>query len=433
MRKHLSAAIVLMAVGLAWVPARTAAAQQSSQTGYSLSEYNAFQGCQSEKDNQKRIACLDGFMAQYPNSKLRQYVYLLYYQTYYLMKNYGKSLDNIDKLVALGDNADLATRVAAIQNRVQVFGQGFDAKAADAHDQLTKARDASLLGLKLLPELKKANSAVTDDQAKGVAVALQTFVGTIDMQLKDSAAAVDAFKAVLAMNPSDALTNYRLGLAYLQATPPQSLDGFWALARAIDLKVDNADKVKDYLRKSMLNYEQPNCDSLVDAQVSELLQLAANTQDRPASYSIPAAADLQKVAQESTVLTLLADLQAGGDKAKTTWLALCGLEFPGVGGKVIDVNATAEAVVFHVFTSGNQDEMQNAATANMEVKVVGQPEAARLAKDDPITFQGTVASYDAQPFMLHWDKAKVDPSVIPAEKEQGKRAPRKAPAKKPAE
>jgi len=429
MRKHLNTTAIILTAALLASAAARAGAAQGAQTSYTLPEYNAFQACQAEKDAQRRISCLDGFLNQYPNSTLRQYVFLLYYQTYYQLKNYNRSLDNIDKLVALGDKADLATRISAIQNRVQVFALAYDAKAADAHDQLTKSRDASLLGLKLLPELKKANAAVTDDQLKAVALALQTSLGTVNMQLKDSAAAVDAFKAVLAMNPSDALTSYRLGLAYLQASPPQSLDGFWALARAINLKVQDSDKVKDYLRKSILNYEQPNCDTLVDAQLSELLQLAANSQERPASYSIPAAADLQKIAQESTVVTMLADLQGGGDKAKMTWLALCGLEFPGVGGKIIDVNSAADSVTFHVFTSGNQDEMQNATTANMEVKVVGQPEAARLAKDDPITFQGTVASYDAQPFLLHWDKAKVDPSVIPEEKE-GKRVPRKAPAKK---
>ena len=425
--------ILLTAVVLASLlahPAAAGGAQQTSQTSYTLPEYNSFQGCQAEKDPQTKIKCLDGFMAQYPNSTLRQYVYLVYYQTYFQLKNYAKSVEYTDKLVALGDKADLATRLGAIQARVQLFPLAFDPKAADAHDQLVKGRDIFLLGLKLLPDLKKANSAVTDDQVKVLAVALQTAVGTVNLQLKDNAAAAEAFKAALAMNPNDALTNYRLGLAYLQSTPPQSLDGFWALARAINLKVQDADKVKDYLRKTMLNYEQPNCDTLVDAQLSELLQLAANSQERPATYSIPAAADLQKIAQASTIVTLLSDLQAGGDKAKMTWLALCGAEFPEVVGKIIDVNA-ATGVVFHVFTSANQDEMQSATTANMEVKVADQPDSARLAKDDPIKFSGTVVGYDAQPFLLHWDKCKVDPSIIPEKTEPGRRAPRKPAAKKP--
>ena len=55
--------------------------------------------------------------------------------------------------------------------------------------------------------------------------------------------------------------------------PPQPLDGFWALARAINLKIPDSDKVKDYLRRQILAYEQPGCDSQLDAQLSELLQL----------------------------------------------------------------------------------------------------------------------------------------------------------------
>ena len=61
--------------------------------------------------------------------------------------------------------------------------------------------------------------------------------------------------------PADPVNNYRLGLAYLNTTPPQSIDGFWYLARAINLKVPDADKIKDYLRKAIYNYEQPGCDS----------------------------------------------------------------------------------------------------------------------------------------------------------------------------
>ena len=435
MRKYLNATGILLtaAVMLAALSVRAAAvpgAQQSQATSYTLPEYNSFQGCQAEKDALAKVKCLDGFMAQYPNSTLRQYVYLLYYQTYFQLKNYAKSIEYTDKLVALGDKADLAARLGAIQARVQLFPLVYNEKAPDANDQLVKARDAALTGLKLLPGLKKASPTVTDDQVKVLAGVLQVSAGSVDLQLKDNAAAAEAFKAALAMNPNDALTSYRLGLAYLQSTPAQSLDGFWALARAINLKVSDADKVKDYLRKSMVNYEQPSCDTLVDAQLSELLQLAANSQDRPASYSIPAAADLQKIAQASTIVTLLADLQAGGDKAKMTWLALCGAEFPEVVGKIIDVNATADAVTFQVFTDADQDKMQNATTANMEVHVTGQPEAARLAKDDPIRFSGAVVAYDAQPFLLHWDKCKVDPSVIPEKAAPGKRAPRKAPPKK---
>jgi tetratricopeptide (TPR) repeat protein len=415
--------------------------QAGQQPSYTLPEYNAEQAAAAEKDPQNKIKLLDAFVAQYPNSTLLQYIYQFYYQTYYQLKNYGKAIEYADKLIALGDKADLAVRVQAIQARVQLFSLAFDPKAADAHEQLTKQRDAALLGVKLFPDLRKVpNTTVTDDQVKAGVAYLEAAAGAASLQLKDYPGAIEAFKAALAANPKDAVSSYRLGIAYVSATPPQYLDGFWALARAIDLKVPDDAKVKDYLRSRILQYEQPGCDSQVDAQLNELLQLAANSPDRPATYSIPSHDDLVKISQSSTIITVINDLSGGGDKAKTTWLAICGAEFPEVVGKIIDIQKQDNALNFMVFTSDNADQMQAATTANMVVKVltapggganaadVPQPDVARFQKDDPIRFSGTLVSFDPSPFLLHWDQVKVDPSTIPA----AAGAPKHAPPHKPA-
>lgn len=454
-RNHLNKfAIALAALSLVSLPARAAtpqAAQQSQQPSYTLPEYNAEQAAAAEKDPQARIKLLDAFVAQYPNSTLLPYIYQFYYQTYYQLKNYAKAIEYADKLVALGDKAEISVRVPAIQARVQLFGLVFDPKAADAHDQLVRQRDAALLGVKLLPDLKKVpNTTVTDDQIKAGTAYMEAAIGAASTQLKDYPAAIDAFKAVLTINPKDAVSSYRLGLAYLNSTPPQYLDGFWQLARAIDLKIPDDAKVKDYLRSRILAYEQPGCDSQVDAQLSELLQLAANAPDRPATYTIPSHDDLAKIGQSSTIITVINDLSAGGDKAKMTWLAICGAEFPEVVGKIIDVQKSDAYVDFMVFTSDNADQMQAATTANMDVKVwiapkpgaaagapavTPQPDVVRLQKDDPIRFSGALVSYDPSPFLLHWDQVKVDPSVIPPPEKAGapkRPAPRK-PAPKPSE
>jgi hypothetical protein len=221
-------------------------------------------------------------------------------------------------------------------------------------------------------------------------------------------------------------------VALLYSTPPQSLDGFWALARAIALKAPGDTQIKDYLRKQIAAYEQSGCDQLVDPQMNELLQLAATSPDRPATYSIPSSADLDKIRQSSNILSVIADLKGGGDKAKMTWLAICGLDFPEVVGKVIDVTPGTDMVELHVYTGATSEEMEAATTANMDVKVPGQPEASRLQKDDGVRFAGTLTGYDPDPFMLHWEKAKVNPEDIPPEKSEGKRKPHKvAPPPKP--
>ncbi|MGA3292520.1 MAG: hypothetical protein ABSE45_00915 [Candidatus Acidiferrales bacterium] len=454
MRKYLNQIALILTV-LTWIslsagPAAAQGAQQSSQQPtYTMAEYNSFQACQAEKDPQAKATCLDDYMTKYPNSTLNKYVGPLYVQVcsqYGQAKQYPKAIACADHVVSLGDKADVTTRLQAIQVRVQSFSASFDPKAADANTQLTQERDAASAAAKLLPSLPKPEN-ITDaqfaEQKKPAAAFFYGAVGMADFQLKDYAGAIEADKAVLANTPNDAVTEYRLGLAYLGMNPAQSLDGFWALARAVDLKITDADKVKDYLRKTIINYEQPNCDSLVDGQLSELLQLAANAPERPATYTIPAAADLLKVAQASTIVTVLSDL-SGGDKAKMTWLAICGAEFPEVVGKIIDVQKSDAYVDFMVYFGATQEDVEAATTANMDVKVwtaaqpanaasgiTPQPDVVRLQKDDPIRFAGTLASYDPSPFLLHWDKVKVDPTIIPDKGAPAKHAAPRKPAAKP--
>jgi len=450
MRKYVTIALTALVVaGASSRPANahSQAAQQAQQQKptYTLPEYNAFQAANSEKDPQARIKLLDDFVAKYPSSTLMQYVYTLYYQTYNQLKDCAKTIENADKLVAMGDKVDAGQRLQALQIRVQCFQSTATGKTPP--DQWTKQRDAALEGAHLLESFPKpANSTMSDDefnnQKKPGLDFFYSAAGFADLQLKDYAAAITAFKSALTNKPDDSVSAYRLGLAYLQSQPQQYLDGFWALARAIDLKVPDAEKIKDYLQKQILAYEQPGCDSQATDQLTELLQLAQNSPERPATWTIPSQADLNQVRQSSNILSVISDLSGGGDKAKKTWLAICDAEFPEVVGKIIDVKPGAGFTDFMVFTGASADEMQNATTANMDVKVyttqapptppggttaggttqgVGpQPDVARLQKDDGVRFAGTIASYDPSPFMLHWDQVKVDPSVIPEKGSAGK-------------
>jgi hypothetical protein len=77
----------------------------------------------------------------------------------------------------------------------------------------------------------------------------------------------------------------------------------------------------------------------------------------------------------------------------------------------------------------SEAEFDATTTPNMDAKVAGQPEAARVEKDTAVHFTGALAAYDPEPaFFLHWDKAKVKEDDIP--KEKG--APKKPAARKPA-
>src|SRR5256885_8523701 len=251
------------------------------------------------------------------------------------------------------------------------------------------------------------------------------------------AAAVASFKAVLALNPDDPVTSYNLGRAYQAMSPPQQMDAFWAFARAVTAKgatEAQSKQIKSYLRKLLANYQGGTvCDSLTDAELNELLQLAGSSAERPGSYSLPSAADLAAAQKDMTIASVVADLKVGGDKAKLTWLASCGLEFPEVPGKVIEVLPGTDAIVLKVAFVTSDAEFDAATTPNMDVKVVGQPEAARVGKGRGGDFSGTPNSHDPEPaFFLHWEKAKVKEEDIPKEKAAPKKPVRKPAARKPA-
>jgi len=416
--------VLAVTLFLCW-QAKPAAAQDApaQQPAYTIPEYNAFQACNAEKNAQTRLKCLDDFVGKFPKSTLMKYIDQMYWSTYNELKNYPKVTEYADKYVAESDaKADNAARVQAFYSRCAVFEFAYNPKAADSTEQLNKAKAACQDGLTALNSLAKPEN-MTDqqfaDQKKPVAALFYDTVGFSELQLKDYPSAATAFKNALTNAPTDGVAEYRLGVAYLQENPPLSMDGFWALARAVALKAPGDAQIKDYLRKQLVRYQQSGCDNLIDSQMSELLQLAAGAPDRPATYSIASAADLDKVRQGLNILSVLTDLGGGGDKAKMTWLAVCGSDFPEVVGKVIDVTPGTDTVELHVFTGATSDEMEKATTANMDVKIAGQPEASRLQKDDGVRFSGTLTGYDPSPFMLHWEKGKVNAEDIPPEKKEG--------------
>jgi hypothetical protein len=408
---------------------------------YTMAEYNAYQACAAEKVPASQIKCLDDFVGKYPNSALLVYVYPLYSQAYSQLKNYSKVIENADKLAALGDKIDAGTRFNAYYTHCAAYNALITAdKNAAADPALAKAaQTAAAAALKTLEEVKKPENVADDAWSKQTMqfkIFLHGVAAQASMTAKDCAGAVTAYKAVLALNPDDAVSSYRLGLAYLCLTPPQQMDAFWSIARAVTAKgatQAQSAKVKDYLRKLIVNYQGGTvCDSLTDAELNELLQLANSSADRPESYKIPSAADLAAAQKDMTIASVIVDLKAGGDKAKLTWLAACGLEFPEVPGKVIEVVPGTDAIVLKIAFVTSDAEFDAATTPNMEVKVVGQPEAARVEKGSAVHFTGTLTSYDPEPaFFLHWDKAKVKAEDIPKEKTPAKRPARRPAPKKP--
>lgn len=411
-----------------------------SKQPYTMAEYNSYKACADDKVPASQIRCFDDFVSKYPNSALLIYVYPAYLQAYGAQKNYAKLIETADKLVALGDKADSLVRAQACYARASSY------LALPAADQATQAkgqRDATAVCLKLLDEVKKPEGATDEAFAtskKQYATLFNNAAAQAATVQKDYPGAAGYLKAVLAINGDDPVAHYLLGKTYLAMTPAQSMDGFWHVAKAITSKTATDAQKKQlnpYLKKLILAYQGGTvCDTLSDSEYNELLQLAGSAADRPESYKLLSSADLDAARKDMTIASVIADLKAGGDKAKVTWFASCGLEFPDVPGKLFEVTAPATAadpVVLKLAFVTSQAEFDAATAPDMEVKIAGQPEAGKLNKDDTPAprFTGTLESYDPAPaFMLHWDKAKVNAEDLPKEKE--KPAAKKPPVRRPA-
>jgi tetratricopeptide (TPR) repeat protein len=414
-------------------PAQDAAAPGAAQPGYTMAEYNSFQAAAAEKNPASQIKLLDDFVAKYPASKLLNYIYPLYYKNYYAQKNYPKAIEYADKMLAMGDKISPAERYDAHYVRAYAFNaiQNPDPETAKA------ARAAALAGLKVLDQLPKPEG---EDDAKFAAEKKQSLIvfngtaATAGMAAKDYAGAIESYKAVLALAPDDLVSNYKLGQAYMATAPPQPLDAIWYFARAATSKTateQQSKSVKSYIRKVIANYQGGTvCEVLIDAEMNELLQLAPNSVDRPASYKLFSSAELDAARKDMTIATVVTDLKAGGEKAKLTWTAACGLEFPDVPGKLLEITTGTDTIELKTAFVTSDAEFEAATAPNMDViiKKADQPEAAKLEKGNPVRFTGTLESYDPDPaFMLHWDKAKVNAEDLP------KAGPAKKPvAKKPA-
>ena len=426
-RKMIVAGAILLALVSA-APAWVVAQEKQEQPCYRTVEFDRVA---NEKSPQQRAKMWEDFVTQFPGSCLLPYVYQGAFSTYNELKNLHKSIEYADKLLALGEKIDLGTRVQASYIRSYNFHQVFNAQAPDADEQARRAREAALQGAELIGKLAKPDNMTPEqfEQQKAPPLALFYYTaGFAALHLKQYSAAIESFRSALANNPNDAVTYFRMGVAYLQMDPPQHMNGFWALARSVALKGPGEAQVRTYLRGQVIRYQGGTvCEKETDPQLNELLTLAASSAERPAGYTIPGVAALDAARRNPEWLGVLRN---GGEQAKVTWLAMCGLEFPEVYARVFEVAPNDTSINLRIYTGTTPEDMEAATGPNCEVKVNSQPLAANFQKDDYFRFAGTLANYSPDPFLLTWDNAKINPEDLPAEKsatpvKRGKRPPTK--------
>jgi hypothetical protein len=401
------------------------AATPAQAPPYNREQYDQYIACTTEKVPELKIKCLDEFVSKNPaaakSAELAPFIANAYMYAYRDVKDWPKTVEAADKLLAYGEKISAGDQLQARLARAQAFLAS--EPQMQAPDKLNAARDSARQGIKDLDGLKKPDAASQADFDKTkmqIAGYFDTVIAHTSLALKDAPGTIDAEKTLATLDPTDPTPWYQIGRAYLAMNPPQTMDAFWVIARSVSLKGPNEAAIHDYLKKLVINYQQAACDNLVNDEVTQMITLAGGSPDRPATFTLYSADDLNKARTDTA--NFIPYLREGGEHGKLMWLAVCGLDYPEIVTKLIAIDTPdVGPAVLHTFTGVTGDETKDGTVPDMEVKLDGsQPEVKRIVLNDELRFGATLVGYDPSPFMLHWEKGKVNPEDIPAE---GKKPP----------
>jgi hypothetical protein len=277
-------AIVLMFAGLAsgqqttaQPPAQPAASPQPAAQAQSQkqikdpAEYNAYVGAVQQQDAAAKISGLEAFLAQYPNSVMKEDALEVLMGTYTTAGNQAKVMDTANRLLAANPNNVRGLVLLAYNERAAQ-------KWADAKAHAER-------GLQALPGMPKPDGTSDADFEKQKAQfteLLDGIAGFSALQLKDNATAEKDLRAAVEADPNNVENVYPLALAALTATPEDDVNGLFFIARAANLVKDPAGKaqITKFGRSKYVKYHGS------DEGWNDLLAQTATTTLPPAGFAI---------------------------------------------------------------------------------------------------------------------------------------------------
>jgi hypothetical protein len=113
-----------------------------SQESKDTEEHAAFVIADQEKNFPAKIKLLDEFSAKYPHSTLLPEVIRDYFQTYFAMENYPRTIEYADKYLSPNNQIDPGDRLEALAIRARAFLDGCADAALQTPEAYAGARKA---------------------------------------------------------------------------------------------------------------------------------------------------------------------------------------------------------------------------------------------------------------------------------------------------
>jgi len=370
-------------------------------------EYNAYVGAVQQTDAAAKISGLEAFLAQYPNSVMKEDALEALMSAYQGAQKQDKVIDTANRLLAANPNNVTALLLLAYNER--------------AAQKWADARQHAERGLAALPTMTKPEGVSDADFEKKkatMAAVLDSVAGFSALQLKDNATAEKDLRAAVEADPSDVNNVYPYALACLTATPEDDVNGLFFIARAANLVKDPGGKaqITKFGHSKYVKYHGS------EEGWNDLLAMTATTPLPPAGFTIkqyvpptPAeqahdlvkdktSADIKKLSFAEWQLVLSAGSQEDQDKV---WNVIKGVPMQ-MEATVLKASPTELQI------AGSQDDI-DAKRVDITLTMTGTiPPKLMPTEGGTLDFEGTPVSYTPSPFMMMMEKGALLTKAAPA-------------------
>jgi hypothetical protein len=390
-------------------------------------EYNAYVAAIQQTDANAKISGLEAFLAQYPNSVMKNQGLELLMGTYQQSGNVKKAMETALKVLAVEPCQEQALFLLAY----------FDRQASEGGDPNGKqlAADGKKYGqqgLDCLPKFAKPDEKMSDaDFEKMKEQMKETFLSAVGwgaLQEGDAPKAAESLRAVLDANPDaqkDLGLVYPLATAYLGEKPPDYQNGIWFASRAAAIApAANQPALEKYAHSQYIKFHQGE-----DGWADVLGAAKAGPTQVPIKPPPTLAEQAHKMVQDTTPEKM--------DFATWEFVFSNGVQadqdviWNVIKGKAIKMNGTIISTTPTEFLiAGSSDDIE-AKKADITLKFEEKVPLKMIPKDGAsFDFQGEPASYTPTPFMMTMEKGVlIVPKAAPKPPVHHTTKPAAAPAK----
>jgi hypothetical protein len=421
--------------------AAPAAAPQAAPVIKDPAEYNAYvSAVDTTKDANARISGLEAFIAQYPNSVMKNQAMEILMQTYQQTNNAKKTMETATKLVTLDPCNVRGLTLLAYFDRVLAQGGDPNAKqllidgkkyGQQGLDCLPKATDPDLIKNKAqmdsifhaalgIAELQDAVEASQQHDAAVKAKDDAKAAATLTVKDQNYGLAAKDLRVAVDANPTDFSVVYPLALAYLGQSAPDYQNGIWFAARAAAVAPAGAQpQLEKYARSQYVKFHSAD-----DGWADVLAAAKANSPQVPIKPApTPAeqchamvapkhpedptnAEDSKKLATMSFAEWQFAFTNCAQADQDLVWNA--------IKGKVVQMNGTVISTTPTEFLIAGSSDDIDLKKADITLKFEDKVPKLMIPKDGAsFDFQGVPASYTPNPFMMVMEKGQLLKKATP--------------------